>query len=219
MQSGEVRRVGATQMRRVNVRVIGASNTSLRQLATEDKFRADLYYRLSVLSIEVPPLRFRAGDVELLTAWYLEKFREPGCPLPFLTQAARSALAAHDYPGNVRELENALRRAITLSSNGLITAECLPPEIAAVSAGEDSRLAPRSQDLISDRPGMDELQHRYLQLVLEETGWNRRRAAAVLQLDRRTVQRLIARYKLEGAAANRDDDGDDNEEAAVETAS
>ena len=219
MQSGEVRRVGSTQMRRVNVRVIGASNTSLRQLATEDKFRADLYYRLSVLSIEVPPLRFRAGDVELLTAWYLEKFREPGCPLPFLTQAARSALAAHDYPGNVRELENALRRAITLSSNGLITAECLPPEIAAVSAGEDSRLAPRSQDLISDRPGMDELQHRYLQLVLEETGWNRRRAAAVLQLDRRTVQRLIARYKLEGAAANRDDDGDDNEEAAVETAS
>lgn len=219
MQSGEVRRVGSTQMRRVNVRVIGASNTSLRQMASEEKFRADLYYRLSVLSIEVPPLRARAGDVELLTTYYLEKFREPGAPMPFLTKAARLALVAHDYPGNVRELENALRRAATLSSNGLITSECLPPEIASKGstpgAGEHVSWG---QDLISDRPGMEELQRRYLQLVLEETAWNRRRAAAVLQLDRRTIQRLIARYKLEGAPGNSEDEADECEEAAVEPA-
>jgi len=221
MQSGEVRRVGATQTRRVNVRVIGASNASLRQLANEDKFRADLYYRLSVLSIEIPPLRARAGDVELLTAHYLEKFREPGVHAPFLTRAARRALAAHDYPGNVRELENALRRAVTLASNGLITSECLPPEIA-LPAGteEDSSLVPLSQDLISDRPGMEELQRRYLQLVLEETAWNRRRAAAVLQLDRRTIQRLIARYKLEGAPEGLTEDSaagivDDEEDICI----
>jgi len=215
MQSGEVRRVGSTQMRRVNVRVIGASNSSLRQMAVEEKFRADLYYRLSVLSIELPPLRDRAGDVELLTAYYLDKFTEPGSPAPFLTEAARRALAAHDYPGNVRELENALRRAVVLSSNGLITPECLPPEIALRSVDEAGGAhASRSEDLISDRPGMEELQRRYLQLVLEETGWNRRRAAAVLQLDRRTIQRLIARYRLEGATASADDEGDDNEDAA-----
>src|ERR1019366_3293669 len=138
-------------------------------------------------------------DVELLTAYYLEKFREPGGPGLFLTQAARRALAAHNYPGNVRELENALRRAVTLSSNGLITTECLPPEIAAPEGGEASRQAPGGLDLISDRPGMEELQRRYLQMILEETAWNRRRAAAVLQLDRRTIQRLIARYKLDDA--------------------
>ena len=211
MQSGEVRRVGSTQMRRVNVRVIGASNASLRQLVAEAKFRADLYYRLSVLTIEVPPLRLRTGDVELLTAYYLEKFGELGGPLPFLTQAASRALAAHNYPGNVRELENALRRAVTLSSNGLITSECLPPEIAAQNPAGDA--GPQTPpDLISDRPGMDELQRRYLQLVLEETSWNRRHAAAVLQLDRRTIQRLIARYKLEGAAGTVDDEADEGEE-------
>jgi two-component system, NtrC family, response regulator AtoC len=213
MQSGEVRRVGSTQMRRVNVRVIGASNTSLRELIAQDKFRADLYYRLSVLSVDVPPLRERAGDVELLTAYYLEKFREQGCPMPFLTDSARRALTAHDYPGNVRELENALRRAVTLSSNGLITSECLPPEIALkAAAGNHRSPGAGNQDLISDRPGMDELQRRYLELVLGETGWNRRRAAGVLQLDRRTIQRLIARYKLEGIASDAGDEADDCEE-------
>ncbi|MDE3198093.1 MAG: sigma-54-dependent Fis family transcriptional regulator [Acidobacteriota bacterium] len=214
MQSGEVRRVGSTQIRRVNVRVIGASNTHLRKLASEDKFRADLYYRLSVLSIEIPPLRERAGDVELLTAHYLEKFREPGAPAPFLTRAARSALALHDFPGNVRELENALRRAVTLGSNGLITLECLPPEIAAHHPNE-ATLPSAPKDLISDRPDMEELQRRYLQLVLEETGWNRRHAASILGLDRRTIQRLIARYKLRGAGASEEDDPDDTEDASL----
>jgi two-component system response regulator AtoC len=220
MQSGEVRRVGSTQMRRVNVRVVGASNSSLRQLVNEEKFRADLYYRLSVLSIEVPPLRDRIGDVELLTAHYLEKFREPEGPSPFLTKAARHALTAHDYPGNVRELENALRRAVTLSSNGLITPDCLPAEIAARQpASEEVTGVSHSQDLISDRPSMDELQRRYLQLVLQETGSNRRRAAAVLQLDRRTIQRLIARYKIETPAGQADDDSTADEELLAEAAS
>jgi two-component system response regulator AtoC len=220
MQSGEVRRVGSTQMRRVNVRVVGASNSSLRQLVNEEKFRADLYYRLSVLSIEVPPLRDRIGDVELLTAHYLEKFREAGAPVPFLTKAARHALTVHDYPGNVRELENALRRAVTLSSNGLITPDCLPAEIAARQpAGEEVTGVSHSQDLISDRPNMDELQRRYLQLVLQETGSNRRRAAAVLQLDRRTIQRLIARYKIETPAGQADDDSTADEELLAEAAS
>jgi transcriptional regulator with GAF, ATPase, and Fis domain len=162
-----------------------------------------------VLSVDVPPLRERAGDVEQLTAYYLDKFREPGCAVPFLTESARRALGAHDFPGNVRELENALRRAVTLSSNGLITSECLPPEIAR--RAEQTAPEAASQDLISDRPTMDELQRRYLQLVLSETAWNRRRAAGVLQLDRRTIQRLIARYKLEGAP-----DSDTDEDADTE---
>jgi DNA-binding NtrC family response regulator len=198
LQCGEVRRVGSPQSRKVNVRVLGASNAPLRDLVTSGAFRGDLFYRLSVFSIELPPLRARAGDVELLTTHFLKAFSDPGQPPPHLTREAREALTAHSFPGNVRELENALRRAAALASNGVITIDCLPPEISA------SRLRqPQSNQeiaMLADRPTMDELQRRYLQFTLEETGWNRRRAATVLNLDRRTIQRLIARYQIIGAA-------------------
>jgi DNA-binding NtrC family response regulator len=114
------------------------------------------------------------------------------------------ALANHDFPGNVRELENALRRAVALSSGGLITIDCLPREIAVARVKPATQESPERR-LVADRPNMEELQRRYLQLILEETGWNRRRAAAVLDLDRRTIQRLIARYQLHGAS---DSDGE-----------
>jgi two-component system, NtrC family, response regulator AtoC len=202
LQSGEVRRVGATQSRRFNVRVIGASNAPLRGLVAAGSFRADLFYRLSVLSIELPPLRARTGDVELLAGHFLQHFRNSDQPPLHLTREAMEALAAHNFPGNVRELENALRRAVALSSGGLVTIDCLPPEIAArrqKTAGAGDGPQHREHRLIADRPTMEELQRRYLQLILEETGWNRRRAAAVLALDRRTIQRLIARYQLQGS--------------------
>src|SRR4051794_37953052 len=106
LQSGEVRRVGSTQSRRVNVRVTGASNAPLRDLVAAGTFRSDLYYRLSVLSIELPPLRARTGDVELLPTHFLQHFRAPDQPPLHLTREALAALTAHDFPGNVRELEN-----------------------------------------------------------------------------------------------------------------
>jgi DNA-binding NtrC family response regulator len=214
LQSGEVRRVGSTQTRRVDVRVIGASNAPLREMAAAGTFRGDLYYRLSVLSVELPPLRMRAGDVELLTAHFVQRASDPNGPPLHLTREAIDALAAHDYPGNVRELENALRRAVALSSGGLVTLDCLPPEIAA-HAKRPASAAGGEQKLIADRPSMDELQRRYLQLVLEENGWNRRRAAAVLELDRRTIQRLIARYRLQGVV---DPEGEADTEDVTEAA-
>lgn len=198
LQSGEVRRVGSTQSRHVEVRVIGASNAPLRALVDAGTFRADLFYRLSVLSVELPPLRDREGDIELLTTYFLQKFGDPAAPL-HLTREALTALKSYSFPGNVRELENALRRAVALSSNGLVTVDCLPIEITDAGQKPGSR-ASAGQRLIADRPDMDELQRRYLQLILDETGWNRRQAAAVLHLDRRTIQRLIARYELQGPA-------------------
>ncbi len=198
LQTGEVRRVGSTQTRKVDVRVVAASNAPLRELAQQGQFRPDLYYRLSVLSIDLPPLRKRDGDVEILINHFLRKSGEN--PAPYMTREALQALTAYSFPGNVRELENALRRAVALSTNGVITVDSLPPEIARHGAESDRTdgIGPE-QRLLADRPGMDELQRRYLQLILSETGWNRRRAAAVLKLDRRTIQRLIARYKLQGA--------------------
>ncbi len=199
LQSGEVRRVGSTETRHVNVRVIGASNTPLHELAQKGSFRSDLYYRLSVLTIELPPLRERGGDLELLARHFLRRATEQAALPLHLSQEALEALRAYSFPGNVRELENALRRAVALATTGLITLDCLPPHIARAAntaLGLESA-ADREQKLIADRPTMDELQRRYLQLILTEVGGNRRRAAEVLGLNRRTIQRLIARYRLQ----------------------
>jgi DNA-binding NtrC family response regulator len=208
LQSGEVRRIGSTQPRHVDVRVIGASNAPLRGLVEAGSFRSDLFYRLCVLTIELPPLRSRAGDVEVLTGHFLQRFGDPAKMPLHLTNEARAALCSYDFPGNVRELENALRRAVALSSNGLITADCLPSEIAGAGESPGSHRS-AEQRLIADRPSMEELQRRYLEFILDETGWNRRQTAAVLHLDRRTIRRLIARYKLQGLA---DAEGDAEED-------
>src|SRR5215813_6585139 len=207
LQLGEVRRVGSTEARRVNVRVIGASNAPLDQLVSSGQFRADLFYRLSVLTIELPPLRERAGDVDLLARHFLD--RAGAQSQLTLSQEAADALNAYAFPGNVRELENAMTRAVALCSGGLITLDCLPPNISAQSRSAVS--ANSSVSLIDDRPTMEELERRYLELVLTEVGGNRRRAASVLGLNRRTVQRLIARHSLFALADKDTSAGDDNE--------
>jgi len=195
LESGEVRRVGSTDPRNVDVRVIGASNQPLRALADAGTFRADLFYRLSVVSLDLPPLRQRSGDIELLAGHFLNRFPASDGSRLRLTPEAAAALAAYPFPGNVRELENSIRRAVALSSGGSITLDCLPPEISS-----EKSIASTLAAVASDRPGLDELQRRYLRLVLEECGGNRRRAAEVLKIDRRTVQRLIARYRLDSPA-------------------
>ena len=162
LQLGEVRPVGSTEARRVNVRVIGASNAPLDQLVTSGLFRADLFYRLSVLTVELPPLRERAGDIDLLARHFLDRV---GIQSQLtLSQEAADALNAYPFPGNVRELENALTRAVALCSGGLITLDCLPPNISAQSRTAVS--ANSSVSLIDDRPTMEELERRYLELVL-----------------------------------------------------
>lgn len=201
LQSGEIRRVGSTQTKRVDVRIIGASNASLRQMAAESQFRPDLFYRLSVLTLELPPLRDREGDIDILVAHFLRTAaREEKHPFR-LTRGASQMLRSYPYPGNVRELENAVRRAVALCPNDMITVDCLPPEIAAGQRVTNDWAAPQNeQTIVGDRPTMDELQRRYLQLILDENQGKKRRAARVLGLDRRTVQRLVSRYMLRAAA-------------------
>src|ERR1700736_977397 len=213
LQSGEVRRVGSTQTKRVDVRVIGASNASLREMAAAAQFRPDLFYRLSVIALELPPLRERGGDVDVLVAHFLRAAAAEGNPPFRLTREAALALRSYSFPGNVRELENAIRRAIALCPNDVITLDCLPPEIAtASSVRKESDSSRDERTIVADRPTVDELQRRYLQLVLDENQGNKRRAAAVLGLDRRTVQRLVAKYRLRSAS-----DAEADENANVET--
>ena len=200
LQFGEVRRVGTTVSRRVDVRVIGASNAALGDLARTGGFRSDLYYRLSVLTIDLPSLRQRQGDVELLARHFLKRASD-GRTSYHLTRDAMAALNAHDFPGNVRELENALTRAVALSTQGLITVDCLPPDISH-ARGADAHENDALRSLAADRPTIDELQRRYLTYILEEAGGNRRRTAEILGLNLRTIQRLIHRYQLNAPADN-----------------
>src|SRR6195256_5798515 len=167
LQLGEVRRVGSTQASRVNVRVIGASNAPLPELIDEGTFRPDLFYRLSVLTIELPPLRDRAGDVEFLARHFLRQSNANDDPAWRLSNEAIKAMNAYAFPGNVRELENAMTRAVALCPSGMITLDCLPPNISArfgvSAAGNDA-----SSSLAADRPTMEELERRYLKLILTE---------------------------------------------------
>jgi DNA-binding NtrC family response regulator len=197
LQLGEVRRVGSTEVRRVNVRVIAASNAPLNELVAAGTFRPDLFYRLSVLTIELPPLRERVGDVESLALHFLRRLNNDEESALRLSSEAIGILNGYEFPGNVRELENAMTRAAALCSGGVITIDCLPPGIVAAAHNVPSSLRhdPIST-LATDRPTIEELQRRYLQLILTEVGGNRRRAASVLGLNRRTIQRLIARYDL-----------------------
>jgi DNA-binding NtrC family response regulator len=213
LQSGEIRRVGATETREVDVRVIGASNENLLEFVEAGKFRADLYYRLSVLTVELPPLRERMADVPLLAQHFLKKITKTGAPNLHLSQEVWDAFAVYDFPGNVRELENALVRAIALSTGNIITLDCLPSAIGeATRNGNDSPSDVKTlRELAGDRPNMEELQRRYLSLILTEVGGNRRRAAEKLGLDRRTIQRLIARYDLSVSS------DEDAEEANIES--
>jgi DNA-binding NtrC family response regulator len=217
LQSGEIRRVGSTQTKRVDVRIIGASNASLRQMAADAQFRPDLFYRLSVITLELPPLRDREGDIDILVQHFLRNAAgEEKHPFR-LTREAAQKLRSYLYPGNVRELENAVRRAVALCPNDMITVDCLPPEIAAGDSAHGGLAAPHNeQTILGDRPTMDELQRRYLQLILDENQGKKRRAATVLGLDRRTVQRLIARYKLRAVT---DGEVEENEDLDAEISS
>lgn len=214
LQSGEIRRVGSPQTRRVNVRVIGASNSPLQELAASGEFRADLFYRLSVLTIDLPPLRQRAGDIELLAQHFLRCNSSDDHPL-LLTEDAMQALRNHSFPGNVRELENALKRATALCVNGVITPDCLPPHITRKDDGSPESCEPEDslKSLTADWPTLEELERRYLQLALEKVHGNRQHAADLLGIARRTIQRLIIRYGLVTADSAESDSGVDIESA------
>src|SRR5262249_13121502 len=217
LQSGEVRRVGSAQSRRFNVRVIGASNAPLDELARAGAFRADLYYRLSVLTIDLPPLRERAGDIDLLARHFLQMAGNGSSKSFHLLRETMAALRAYSYPGNVRELQNALTRAMVLSSDGAITLDCLPPRMLAdVRAATDAESGTRedvdeARALVADHPTLAELQRRYVKFILSQVGGPGRRAAEKLGVNLRTIYRLLERYQLSAV-------DDEMEDTSVEEA-
>jgi len=191
LQQREVIPVGATEAKPVNARVIAATNRDLDDEIKRGNFRSDLFYRLNVISIVLPPLRNRPGDIPLLSQSFLARAAEARGEEPkSLEPEAVEAMQRYLWPGNVRELENALERAVILAKAGSIPVSALPERV----------VEPKSDPLVSEavqtNPTLDTIERAYIMWVLENEGGNKPRTAEVLGIDPSTLYRKLSRYGL-----------------------
>jgi DNA-binding NtrC family response regulator len=189
LEEGEVRPVGGTRPVKVDNRVIAATNRDLERAVAEQQFRADLYYRLSVIVIRLPPLRERRDDVPLLIAAFLKAAcRRVGRHVA-LSTGALDMLLAYDWPGNVRQLENTIQRIVLFSRGSVIEPDDIPGALQNVRRDTPA-------GLFEDLPSLEEVERRYFEHVLKAVGRNRTRAADVLGIDRRTLYRMADRFGI-----------------------
>ncbi len=185
LQEGEIRRVGESTPVKVDVRVVAATNKDLKALVKDGRFREDLLYRLDVVRLHLPPLRERREDIPALVERFASLHARGGVR-PVVTSEAMARLAAYDWPGNVRQLENIVARALALNATGVLTPGDFPPPIGDAAA-------PRpSTGLADDFPTLGELDRRYATLVLQHAQGNKSEAARILGVDRKTLYKLVA---------------------------
>jgi two-component system, NtrC family, response regulator AtoC len=197
LQEREVVPVGGSSPIIVNARVIAASNRDPETLMSSESFRHDLLYRLNVINIQLPPLRERREDIRLLAAHFLRKHAPRDRTPPQLDDAALSYLSNYAWPGNVRELENAIERAVTLNQSGSITPADLPRKIFTPLLEAPARVHDDLAGLFTGLPSIEEMQRRYLLHVLDATGGNRKQAAEILGINRKTLYRMAARFGID----------------------
>lgn len=205
LQERRFERVGGTQSIEVNVRIIAASNKSLQRLVKDGTFREDLYYRLNVVKIDLPTLRERPEDIPLLASHFCEKYARPGQPPKQVSPEAMEILLNYSWPGNVRQLENAIERASITSREQVIQAENLPAELSAPG----STKYPFPIDL--ERPLPDLLteivanvEQQYIQRALKKTHGHVGRCAEICGLSRRSITAKIAEYKFDKSTFKQD---------------
>ena len=187
LDSGEVRRVGEERAFHVDVRIVAATAKDLSREATEGRFRWDLFYRVSTVVIEVPPLRSRRADIPLLVQHFLAPLARSGKALRF-SDGAMARLVGYGWPGNIRELRNLIERLQILHEDDEVDAKDLPPEFSA---------APRAP--IPDEPGLvslSEMERRHVERVLTTSGWNKARASRILDVDIKTLNKKIRDFNL-----------------------
>jgi two-component system, NtrC family, response regulator AtoC len=198
LQDGEMRPVGGTDAIRVDVRLVCATNRDLEAEVKSGRFREDLYFRINVVTVRMPPLRDRAGDIPILVRHFINKIaRREGRGEASVSPEALDLLCRYGWPGNVRELENAIERAVAVAKGNVVLPSDLPVEVYG-----GAQVAPAS--IIEDRPTLGELEKRYIALVLGECAGNKKKAAEKLGIDRRTLYRALER--------SGDDVGDDDAE-------
>ena len=199
LQSGEIKRVGDTKWRRVDVRMIAATNQDLEKLISRGKFREDLYYRLNVVTIVVPPLRERKEDIPELVRYFIRKYNHlERLSIQGISTEAMELLMSYDWPGNVRELENTIARAMALAPGKVIMPEDLPLGISVQPRAEEREL------------GFYELKKRYLanfeasllRHYLERAGGNVSLASQYAQMPRQSFHRLLRKYKIKPLRGN-----------------
>ena len=225
LQEKEFDRVGGTELIKTDVRVIAATHHNLEKAVREKRFREDLFYRLNVIQINIPPLRKRKDDIPQLAEFFMQKFQtHVGGKAKVLTTETLKILRAYDWPGNVRELENAIQRAITLSQGDKIFPDALPPQIFrpghGVTISFENFLEEKLADLVDRMGGLEQgdiytmVLHRVekplITLVLKKTEGNQVRAAGLLGINRNTLRKKIKELGIKGPFT---DDGENDLDA------
>ncbi len=194
LQEREIERVGGERTIKVDVRVVAATNADLRELVKTKAFRDDLYYRLNVIPIYVPPLRARKADIPLLVPYFLDKFnRQFNRRMRGFSPAAMEAMEAYDWPGNVRELENIVERLVVISKHEMIQLRELPLDLQSSHTPLVERLDAEGYDL---RKAVQQFEREYIRRVLEKTRWNQTAAARILGIHRNTLLGKIEQLDL-----------------------
>ena len=194
LQEREIDKVGETRPVRVDVRVIAATNRDLEKMIADGTFRDDLYYRLAVVSIRVPPLRERADDIPLLVDHFLAKHSEKlGRPRPTVAKEVYSAFNLYSWPGNIRELENVIERALVLDKDGMIQLDDLPDRLQS----REHRVANLRMELPDEGISLEDVERELLVAALDKHNWNQTRAAAFLNITRSTLLYRMEKFGLQ----------------------
>jgi two-component system nitrogen regulation response regulator GlnG len=195
LQNQSFERVGGNQTIQTDVRIIAATHRNLRKLSAEGQFRLDLFYRLGVFAIHLPPLRERGDDLPMLVQFYTRRFgRELGREIQDVSPEAMEKLLAYDWPGNVRELQSTLKRAVLQTIGPVLLPEFLPLNLSEQGPEEKRGVSKRR---VNGNSTLEELEREAIQAILTRTDGNRRRAAKLLGISTRTLLRKIRKYGLD----------------------
>lgn len=198
LQEGEFERVGDTKTIKIDIRIIASTNQNLPDLIAQSKFRKDLFYRLNIINIEIPPLRERKEDISLLASGLIEKHsKRLGRKIQGLSKDTLAKFMEYNWPGNVRELENVIERAIILCKEHLITLEDLPDFFNTLSIPPDSKETFNNHDNVCKlKDALKNPERNIIIQALESVEWNRNAAARFLGINRTTLYKKMVRYEL-----------------------
>jgi two-component system response regulator HydG len=188
IEDKKIRPLGATEEMAVDVRIVAATNTNLEKALEDGRFRSDLYYRLSTVTLAVPPLRDRPADIPpLIKHFLLRASAEAGRPIPDIEPEAMARLLRYPWPGNARELQNAIQRGVILARDNILTIKELPPKVAGLDLSPANILS----EAVDKRMSLDQLEHDYIRAVVNAVAGNKTEAANILRIDRKTLYRKL----------------------------